>query len=261
MQRFGGIVILALLGASSAHAGAWPQAKGHGQLIVNAEASQAHSLFVPGGRVPLGHWSAREGYAYTEYGLSKRFTITGKVNLKDYHTDFSDFSGVSSIEVGGRWTVKQSETSVLAVGASVEGGGKGRRNDFELGGRTGTDYEVRAYSGRSFMLREHRFDRIEGFSDIQVARRWREHDASQWRVDATFGLKPSTQWLVMAQVFAGRTDQAVWGRASWANAQVSVVRRFGPDNRLGVQAGVRRTIAGRNVPKVDAIVIGLWRDF
>jgi hypothetical protein len=124
------------------------------------------------------------------------------VNYRNYTTDSEQFSGLSSIEIGERYTLKRSNDFVFAVGASIEGLGKGRRTDFDVSAKGGTDYDLRAYAGRSFKLLGK-----PSFIELQAARHVRQYEASQWRVDATLGVKPAPKWMVMAQVFSGRADK------------------------------------------------------
>jgi len=245
--------LAALCVAGTAHAGAWPQAPGATQVIIGYEPAAAkHGWDANGQQVPLGNWREQSASVFVDHGVTPHLTVTARVTYKDYHTDFDRFSGLSSIELGGRWTVRRTDKAVFALGGSVESG-KGRRSDFDVSTRQGTDTDLRAYYGENF-----RFHGIEAFADIQLARHLRQYDADQWRADVTYGLKPSPKWLLLGQVFAGRTDRRAWGRAEWANAQFSAVRDFGP---LCVQMGWRRTLYGRNVPVVNALIVGLWRSF
>ena len=252
------ILATCLFFPAMAEAGAWPQAPGDTQVVISYEAGSADKGFDADGSASLSldNWKTNQASLYIDHGVSERLTLTSKVNYRDYVTDNMKFSGLSSIEVGGRWTVKRSDDFVLAVGASVEGLGKGRRTDFDLTTRGGTDYDLRAYAGKSFRLLGK-----PAFVDLQAARHLRQYEASQWRVDATLGVKPSLQWTVMAQVFSGRTDKESWGRAAWTHTQLSLVRSFGPQQKTSVQLGLRQTAAGRNVPKVNAAVISLWKTF
>jgi hypothetical protein len=171
------------------------------------------------------------------------------VNYRNYTTDSEQFSGLSSIEIGGRYTLKRSNDFVFAVG---EGLGKGRRTDFDVSAKGGTDHDLRAYAGMSFKLLGK-----PAFIDLQAARHLRQYEDSQWRVDATLGVKPAPKWMVMAQVFSRRADKESWGHAAWTNTELSVVRSLGPQERTRIQLGLRQTTAGRNVPAVKAVVVSL----
>ncbi|CAL4867866.1 hypothetical protein MMA231_02138 [Asticcacaulis sp. MM231] len=252
------ILCLCLALPSVAQAGAWPQAPGDTQVIISYEPGHADRAFDLSGdkTIKLNTWDQTNLSLFVDHGVSERFTLTAKVNLQDYKAEVSDFSGLGSVEVAGRWTAHKGRDVVLAFGGSIEGLGQGRRSDFDASTQQGTDVDLRAYAGKSFQWLGK-----DAFVDLQGARHLRQYEADQWRVDATIGIKPSPQWMVMAQVFAGQTDKASWGQAKWINAEVSVVRHFGPKLDRSVQLSVRQTVAGRNVPVVKAVMVSLWKTF
>lgn len=250
--------VLALLVAPNLSlAGAWPQESGRGQVIIKLEPSTADKGFDrDGNKASLGKWDTRNVSVYSDYSVTKRITVYAKADYQDFKIDSTSYSGLGSVEVGGRVTMAKSDTAVLAIGAGVEGLGKGRRSDFDQATSKGTDTEVRAYGGKSFKVAGK-----EAFVDLQLAKRWREKEADQIRVDATIGIKPDPKWMVMAQVYAGQTDKESWGRAKWTNAEVSLVRHFGDKQDISVQLGARHTLAGENVPQVKALSLSIWKRF
>ncbi len=256
--KLGLLVVPAAWIPGMALAGAWPQAPGATQVITSCEPGSASRAFDSDGqrsRLSYG-WKQSDVSVFIDHGVSQHFTFSAKIDLQDYRNGSMRFSGLGSVEAGGRWTVHKGRSFVFALGASVEGLGKGRRSDFDTVTKAGTDYDLRAYAGKSF-----RIAGVDVFVDLQAARHLRQYEADQWRVDATLGLKPSPRWMVLAQAFAGRTDRQAWGQATWVNSEVSLVRSFGPKQNLSLQVGFRQTTAGRNVPAVHAIIIGLWRTF
>ena len=252
------VLAVCLVLPSVAKAGAWPQTGGDTQVIITYEPGSADEGFDASGdkTVALDRWKQNNLSVFIDHGVTEHLTLTAKVNYRDYTTGPEHFSGLSSIEAGGRWTLKRTDDFVFALGATVEGFGKGRRNDYDMSSAGGTDYDLRVYAGKSFTLLGK-----NAFVDLQAARHLRQYEANEWRLDATLGVKPSPQWMVMAQVFAGRTDKAAWGYAQWANTELSVVRRFGPQQQTSLQLGLRQTAAGRNVPAVQAVVVSLWKTF
>ncbi len=247
--------LLLLVVPLGAHAGAWPQAPGATQVIASYEPGQSSQAFDASGHTSsLSGWRQSDAMLFIDHGISPHFTVTAKLDLQDYKTPVSHFSGVGALAIGGRWTVTRGPTSVFAVGASVIGG-EGRHNDFDRR-NGGTDYEVRAYAGRSFQLSGN-----PAFIDLQAARYLRQDEASQWRFDATLGVHTLSRWMVLAQAFGGQTDREAWGRSSWVNSQLSVVRGMGPKQDVSLQLGVRETTSGHNVPMTRVLVVGLWKTF
>jgi hypothetical protein len=251
------IFIALLLVPSLSVAGAWPQESGRGQVIIKLEPSTADKGFDgDGNTASIGKWDTRNVSVYSDYGLTDRITVYAKADYQDFKTDSTSYSGLGSVEIGGRVTVAKTDTAILAVGAGVEGLGKGRRSDFDQATSKGTDAELRAYGGKSFKIAGK-----DAFLDVQVAKRWREKEADQVRVDATVGIKPDPKWMVMAQVYAGQTDKEAWGRAKWTNAELSVVRHLGDKQDISVQLGARQTLSGENVPQVKALSLSIWKRF
>ncbi len=251
--------LLLYLMPSIAAAAAWPQDLGKTQLIVSYEPTTADKQFNASGKamVPLGTWRQNNVSVYADHGLTERLSLTTKINFQDYKTVSTRFSGLGSVEVGARWAVHKGDDYVLALGASVEGLGKGRRSDFDAPAtKAGTDYDVRGYFGKSFKV-----GGTDAFVNIEAARHLRQYDADQWRVDTTLGLKPSAKWMVLAQSFVGQTDKVAGSQAKWNNVEISAVRSFGPHQDTSLQLGWRRTVSGRDVPQADAVVLSLWKSF
>jgi protein XagA len=241
----------------SALAGAWPVPVGEGLLISKYETASAESEYDAKGTLnTLSHWAARDFSVYGERGFSKGITVFAKANYQSLKTPFERYEGFGTLEIGGRVKLWNSDWSTLALGGSVEGLGHGRRNDFDQQRSKTTDKEVRLYGGHSFRIKG-----MDSFIDLQVARRFRSSEADQWRTDLTLGLKPNANWLVMAQVWAGKTDRASWGRAVWVNQEISVARHFGPKQSLTLQLGIRQTTYGENVPRVRAASLSIWKRF
>jgi len=242
-----------------AWASAWPQQRGHTEIIASFEPGWAGKAFDAHGRAnqSLGGWTQDEASLYVDQGITARMSLTAKINLKAYDTSGSQFSGLSSIEIGARYAIHAKSDYVLAVGGSLEGLGRGRRNDFDsLYGRQGTDADLRLFFGKNLRLAGE-----DAFVDLQGARHIREYNPDEWRMDATLGLKPSLRWMLMAQAFAGRADSEDGYRTQWLNAQLSVVRNFGPRQQTALQLGIRQTLGGLNVPQAKALIVSLWRRY
>ncbi len=242
----------------AALAGAWPQAPSATQVITSYEPGSADRAYDVTGHASLHltTWQQTDVTVFIDHGINQHFTFTAKADFQNYRTATTRFSGLGYVEAGGRWTVHRGKTFVFAVGASVQGLGQGRRSDVDVTAKPGTDYDVRAYAGKSFHIGS-----AEAFVDLQGARHLRQNAADEWRVDATFGVKPSPRLMVLAQVFAGQGDKQAWGQSKWANSQVSVVRSFGLQQNLSLQVGFRRTAAGQNVPAMNTVVVALWKKF
>lgn len=258
MKYVAGFALLAGIWTTQSWAGAWPQEIGHIQVLSRVELARATHAYDANGHadVELDEWEEKTASVYIDYGLSERLSLSAKINFQDYRTELDSFSGLGSVEIGARYAFWRSDNTVLSLGASAEGLGKGRRNAFEDGRDDSTDFEVRGYLGHGFTIGS-----ALAFADVQIARRHRTEDADQWRADVTLGVSPNAKWMFLAQGFTGRTDRENGFEAHWVNGELSAVRGFGTDNDLKLQLALRRTLYGKNVPQVEAASITLWKDF
>jgi len=62
-------------------------------------------------------------------------------------------------------------------------------------------------------------------------------------------------WMVLGQAFGGMSDA---DGARWLSVETSVVRNLG---RWSLQAGWRRTVAGRETPLSEGPILAVWRGF
>lgn len=187
---------------------------------------------------------------FVERGLAPRLTLQAKAGVTRGHDRWARYSGRGPVEAGLRWAVLRGERSSLAVYMGAGEGGAGRNAGYAAPGQGSLDLEARVLFGRSVTWRGR-----EVYLDVQAARLKREGLADETRVDATLGLRPSKNWLVLAQTYAGQADRDPV-RSRWVKSEFSVVRSFGA---WGAQAGWRDTVSGRETARDRGIVLGLWR--
>jgi protein XagA len=253
------VLVICLISSTEALAGAWPKAKGEAELIVKIDKASADKAFDASGEVAvdLKTWEDKTVSVYIDYGLTDKLSAFAKTNLQDIKTDVETFSGLGSVEIGLKTNLYKTNDTVIALSASLEGLGKGRRDSFGEVGAQGTDFEVRAYIGRNLKVKS-----IPAFAEVQLAKRTRSHDqADQWRVDLSLGLKPNDRWMILSQFYAGQTDMKRGFQAKWVNSEVSLIRNLGQDKQWAIQLSARQTLFGQNVPEVKALGLSLWRRF
>lgn len=246
--------------ASSAHAGAWAQPRGKGQIIAKAESMRATEGYDgSGAALPLS--DPREDQAvgvFAEYGLTDRLTLQFKGDWQSGEDAFVDYSGRGPVEVGVTWQAWRDDHTALSLYAGYAVAGEGRNAGYAAPGVGEQDWEVRVSAGRGFgapAAVAGRWGADGMFVEVQAARRMRDGLPDEVRADLTLGAHFGETWMVLAQAFGGVTDG---DGARWLSAETSVVRHLG---RWSLQAGWRRTVAGRETPLAEGPILAVWRRF
>lgn len=259
MKRFGGIAagLLALASAGAADAGAWTKPKGQGQVIVKFEDMRADEGYGPGGLIaPLpAERRDRTAGLFAEYGLTDRLTLQLKGDWQDGRDAFVDFEGRGPAEIGLTWQAWRDDRNAVSLYAGYADGGEGRNAGYAPPGQGEGDWEVRVSGGRSLAPGRGRWAPDRSFVEVQAARRMRDGLPDETRADFTLGSHFGDGWMVLGQAFGGMTDGE---GARWLSVETSVVRHLG---QWSLQAGWRRTVAGRETPLAEGLVVGVWRRF
>lgn len=258
MNRAGGLLIglTAAALASPAGAGAWTRPKGQGLVIVKAEDMRATRGYDPDGvlmNLPAERRDTALG-VFAEYGLTDRLTLQLKGDWQSGEDAFVDFEGRGPVELGVTWQAWRRAGTALSLYAGYAHGGEGRNAGYAAPGEGEQDWEVRASAGHS--LAEPLGPLKAGsWFEVQAARRMRQGLPDETRVDLTAGVRVAADWTLLTQVYAGQT---VGDGARWVSMESSVVRDFGD---WSLQAGWRRTVAGRETPEASGPMIAVWRRF
>lgn len=216
---------IALMFATAAAAGPWPRGEGKVFLSVGYE-GQVDLDQLPLVAITQG------GTLYAEYGVGTRTTLG-----LDVFTDFQ--VGHSAILFLRRTVTAGHRTNQFAVSL-----GAGRRSD-----RTGRQslVSVGASWGRGFSSRWS-----EGWATIETQAQYWDRGELALKLDATLGLKPSADWMLIGQ--AQFADYP--GADTTARIQASVVRHLG--KRLSIEMGV---VAGVMNDKRAGLTVKLWSAF
>lgn len=190
--------------------------------------------------------------AYADYGLTDRLTLQLKGDWQTGEDAFVEYQGRGPLEIGVTWHAPTDGWAAASLYAGYADGGEGRNAGYAAPGEGDSDWEVRASVGGSFQATTWT---PRAFVELQAARRMRAGLPDETRVDATMGVRLFTDWMVMGQAYAGRTDE---DGARWLSLEASVVRDLGD---WSVQAGWRQAVAGRETPRASGPVLALWRRF
>lgn len=250
-------VILAAFVAEPAAASAWNRPKDHGQIILKYEQARATQAYDEDGGVATMPDVRTDRVLSTlvEYGLTSTLALRLKGDWQAGEDAFVDFEGRGPIEIGAAWQVHRDDRNVLSLYAGVASGGEGRNAGYAPPGSGERDWEVRVLAGRSIGGGGRRRLGNGAFIEAQAAHLWREGLPNEVRADLTAGVHLGQNWMALIQAFGGRTEDDT---ARWLSAETSLVRHLGS---WSIQAGWRRTIAGRNTPLARGAVLALWRRF
>lgn len=251
------VALIATAWPGVALAGAWPLDRGDTQVILKIEQMRASDGFdVDGTRRPL--FSDREddmASIFVEHGLTDRLTLQMRAEWQRGEDLFADYEGAGPTEIGLRYQVVETRRSTVSVYAAYAYAGEGRNAGYAAPGAGSHDWELRLLAGHGARL--DWFGGREAFVEVQVARRFRDGLADEDRLDITGGINFGPNWMILNQVYAGRTVEGP--EVAWVNAESSVVRRYG---NWSLQAGWRQALAGRGeVPAQSGPMIAVWRRF
>ncbi len=258
------VLTACLFWSGQAHAGAWNQRAGEGQVITTTNWSNAGQIFNDDyDAVPLRGFTKAETRLYLEHGVTDWLTFVGNggfqtLNFRDGDSRF-DFDGLDDTELGLQFKVHAKEGFVSAVRASyvIDSRLDNRAVDVLRGG---DQYELRALVGQS---RETLLG--DFFYDAQLAARTENFD----RVDGvqgalTVGYKPNHRWLLMSQTYLNFSDNDnidgfEVAEQTQLTATLSIARQYRPGRYL--QLGSGQTLFGQNIVKERSLFIGMWTEY
>jgi len=251
------VAIVAAAWPGTALAGAWPQEAGGTQVIVKAEHMRASDGFDAAGELrPL--LVPREDDAvsiFAEHGLTDRLTLQLRTEWQSGQDQFADYEGLGPTEIGLRYQVLRTARGTVSAYLGYARAGEGRNAGYAAPGAGDHDWEVRLLAGHSARLPW--FGDREVFIEVQAARRVRDGLADEDHLDVTTGVHFGSDWMLLNQVYAGRTTEGP--EVSWINAESSLVRRAGD---WSLQVGWRQAVSGRGeVPAQGGPLFAIWRRF
>ena len=257
------LIGLGLLASSTqAHAGAWTFEAGHGQVVSTMTLSSANEVFDRSRNLqPAPRYNKFEFQALFEYGVYDWFTLIVMPGLQ--HIDIAApvnarRDGLGFTEFGGRYRIWRGENWVLSAQATVRIPGTFDAGNPAAIGNNGFENDIRLLFGYSFMI-----GGAQAFIDLQGGQRFRSGDQpSEFRLDATFGVRPAPQWLVLAQVFnvvAEGASPPLFPSYDYSKLQLSVI--YDLNRQWSLQAGGFSTFHGRNALQENGLLAGAWYRF
>lgn len=253
-----------LLAPAAAHAGAWTLSEGTGQAALIGTLSQASQIFDWKGNVTSApRYTKFELQGLLEYGVTDRLTVMLLPGFQHVDIDMPgnpNRTGLGYTEFGARYQLFSGTNWVFSGQGTVRVPGTFDNGNPAAIGYTGLETDIRAMFGYSFAVAG-----MPAFVDLQAAQRFRfGGPPDEFRFDATFGLRPAPNWLLLAQVFNVVSEGA--GEApffptsyNYHKLQLSVVYDLTP--RWAIQFGGFTTFAGRNALQENGVLLGTWYKF
>jgi hypothetical protein len=247
------------LSSIEARAGAWTLDAGQGQILFTGTMSGATEAFDASRKLkPTPRYDKFEFQGLFEYGVTDRLTaivapglqhigIAGPVDAGRTGLGFSEFGARYKFLQGDDWVL--SGQSTMRVPGTFDAGNPAAvgYNRFE--------FDFRALLGRSFVIYG-----LPAFIDLQLGQRFRGGDQpNELRVDATLGVRPLPQWLVLVQLLNVVSEGASPPRLpsyDYSKLQLSVVHDL--TKQWSVQAGGFTTFSGRNALQENGVLVGVW---
>lgn len=245
-------------------AGAWTLQEGTGQAALIGTLSQARAIFDwKGNVVSAPRYTKFELQGLFEYGMTDRLTLMFLPGMQ--HVDIEvpgspSRTGLGYTEGGARYKFLEGANWVVSGQATVRVPGTYDQGNPAAIGYTGFETDIRALFGYSFAL-----GGVPAFINLEAAQRFRfGGPPNEFRFDATLGVRPAPNWLVLTQVFNVVSEGA--GEApffatsyNYHKLQLSVV--YDINARWAVQAGAFATFAGRNALQENGVLLGSWYRF
>jgi hypothetical protein len=226
-------------------------------------AASSTSYFNGSGLASTPRYNKFEAEALIEYGLTDRLTAILNPGLQSIDIaapNNAERSGLGYTEFGARYGFLESPDWVFSGQATLRVPGTTDTANPAAIGYTDVEADFRALLGHNF-----KFGDMPAFFDLEVAQRERTSGLpSEFRADATLGVKVLPQWLLLAQSFNVISEGAAntaydGGSYEYYKLQLSAVYSLAPTWEL--QGGGYTTYAGRNALQENGLIFGIWHQF
>ena len=237
MMLRGVFLLINLLMASTAFAGAWVQPKGHGLNINTVRFQSAKSS------------SRYEFNPYIEHGVSDHLTVSGNVGsrIEDQTNSAAQTQGYG--EISFRAPLTELLKSVFSVQGTV---GTVMDRSSQGASITMPMSEIRLLQGQNFLSESL-------YSNTEIGlRTFYGNRGNEWRLEQTMGWKHQAGRILIGQINAIQN----WNKEKSASEydslelQASYVVPF--QTRWNLQIGYGSVVAGENVAYLPTYFMGLW---
>lgn len=282
-----------ILAPISAHAGAWLQKQGHGQLITSALYYRTDTFYDHNGDKIAGDpYSKTELNPYAEYGVTNWLTVGGNLLLADNSSSRSPFGTREDYysmqgEIFARVPLYENANQILSLQPLIKFPTRYATHDFDTG-RSGDfnltlnkwdiikpnnlseifqgnyDTELSLLAGQNFTAYGYAH-----FIDAGVGYRYRGGPSrNQFRLNATLGTHIDERWTTLAQAFYTRATEIPTTTAitqqteddyDLLKLQLSAV--YALTDHVSLQAGGFVQPYARNSGTDGGVMSALWWNF
>lgn len=249
-----------------AQAGAFLAPPGQGEIISAASFSDSTLAFDADGKlVPIPAYRKFELGTYIEYGLTDRITLVAQPSADVVRQEPAQPTppAAAGTNLGARVGLVSFDSTVLSLQGLVH-------IPFAASSmQVGLFDQDRAPAADLRLLLGHGFaiGSTTGFIDVEASHTWQGDGLpEEWHADATFGVRPQPQLLIMLASYmtvAGHAGAACayWSCTywSWLKLQPSIV--YDLSRRWSVEAGFFATVAGQNAGRELGPMAALWYRF
>lgn len=248
--------------SDAALAGGWPVEYGSSQIIIRATQTRADTQFDHAGkRQDVLPYRKREISAYGEYGLLEDLTLVGelawKEDRKNWHAGaaFTD-KGFSRVKLGFRYALGEwlgTEFSLQPI-ATIHLKKSG--DDPSMPGPGNTDMEAGGTLARNGTLLGMNIFTVQeiGYSFSSGGR------PDKLRADITLGVKPRHDLMLLIES-RNAANLGDLRREGTQESKLALSLVYEVTDNWSLEAGVLRTVFGRNALEENGVTLGLWARF
>lgn len=243
-------------------AGGWPLAPGAGELIVPVTRTIADERYDADGKK---QWKPRytkyEIAPYAEYGLTEWLTLVGEVAWASEKTDFFgiDFEdrGLTRLKAGGRMALGTWNDAHFSVQPLATLHLAGDTNDPAATRSGDIDAELALIVAQNDTLLG-----IAVFTVQEVGYRYRDRDRpDEVRADITLGLKPWPGIMLLAKSLNTVATRPTAAGQSFQSGKVALSLVYDITSDCALEAGIERSVFGRNAIVEEGLRLAVWYRF
>lgn len=263
--------------ASAARAGAWLLPEGKGQVIVTTTFANARNAYDAQGRlISTPSYRKFETRAYWEHGVTPWLTAVGEAGYLRFQGESTQleyinlltaqakarlplsttppsgphYAGFGVSAVGARVRLYGDDVYIVSLEGSIRAAPTSARHFLDM--RDNVQADIRLQVGRSYDL----FG-FPTFVDTQFGYRSRGQNGDEIRVDATAGIRPLPDVMLMAQSFSALSPRG--GPAGvMASQKFQISGVYDATSWLSVQVGGVFGLSGVNSPAEQGVITALW---